>query len=104
MQERALVLQSEFVAETYLRRAYISGFTGSAGSVVITKDRAALWTNGRYFLQAENQLGSEWMLMQAGTIGVPRMSEWIRDNMPEGSKVRIDPVRDFNCQYYCNIS
>ncbi|CAM6126647.1 unnamed protein product [Calypogeia fissa] len=54
-------------------------------------DRAALWTNGRYFLQAKNQLGSEWTLTQASTIGVPTMSEWIRDNMPEGSKVRIDP-------------
>ncbi|CAM6120396.1 unnamed protein product [Calypogeia fissa] len=83
--------QSEFMAETYLRRAYISGFTGSAGSVVITKDRAALWTDGRYFLQAESQLGSEWTLMRAGTTGVPTMSEWIRDNMPEGSKVGIDP-------------
>lgn len=56
MQERALVLQSEFMADSYLRRAYISGFTGSAGSVVITKDRAALWTDGRYFLQVKSQL------------------------------------------------
>ena len=44
-------LQSEFIAECYMRRAYISGFTGSAGTAVVTKDKAALWTDGRYFLQ-----------------------------------------------------
>ncbi|XP_056168399.1 aminopeptidase P2-like isoform X3 [Syzygium oleosum] len=43
--------QSEFIAECYTRRAYISGFTGSAGTAVVTKDKAALWTDGRYFLQ-----------------------------------------------------
>ncbi|KHG06386.1 putative Xaa-Pro aminopeptidase P [Gossypium arboreum] len=43
--------QSEFIAECYMRRAYISGFTGSAGTAVVTKDKAALWTDGRYFLQ-----------------------------------------------------
>jgi Xaa-Pro aminopeptidase len=47
------VLQSEFMASSYERRAFISGFTGSAGSVVITKDTAALWTDGRYFLQVQ---------------------------------------------------
>lgn len=46
-----LVFQSEFIAECYMRRAYISGFTGSAGTAVVTKDKAALWTDGRYFLQ-----------------------------------------------------
>ncbi|KAL2612171.1 hypothetical protein R1flu_023863 [Riccia fluitans] len=83
--------QSEFIAACFMRRAYISGFTGSAGSVVITKDRAALWTDGRYFLQAENQLGPEWTLMRAGTAGVPPMSEWCRDSLPEGSRIGIDP-------------
>lgn len=43
--------QSEFIAECYMRRAYISGFTGSAATAVVTKDKAALWTDGRYFLQ-----------------------------------------------------
>lgn len=43
--------QSEFIAECYMRRAYISGFTGSAGTAVVTKQTAALWTDGRYFLQ-----------------------------------------------------
>nr|POE93686.1 xaa-pro aminopeptidase 1 [Quercus suber] len=58
--------QSEFIAECYMRRTYISGFTGSAGTAVITKDKAALWTDGRYFLQAEKQLNSCWILMRAG--------------------------------------
>ena len=48
--------QSEFIAECYMRRAYISGFTGSAGTAVITKDKAALWTDGRYFLQVWEKL------------------------------------------------
>ncbi len=43
--------QSEFIAECYMRREYISGFTGSAGTAVVTKDKAAFWTDGRYFLQ-----------------------------------------------------
>lgn len=44
-------MQSEFIADCYMRRAYISAFTGSAGTAVVTKDKAALWTDGRYFLQ-----------------------------------------------------
>jgi hypothetical protein len=48
-------------------------------------------------MQAEAQLGHEWTLMRAGTTGVPSMSEWIRDNLPEGSKVGIDPVRSSFC-------
>ncbi|BBN15819.1 Xaa-Pro aminopeptidase [Marchantia polymorpha subsp. ruderalis] len=83
--------QSEFIADCFMRRAFISGFTGSAGSVIISKDRASLWTDGRYFLQAENQLGPHWTLMRAGTAGVPSMSEWCRDNLPEGSVVGVDP-------------
>lgn len=44
-------MQSEFIADCYMRRAYISAFTGTAGTAVVTKDKAALWTDGRYFLQ-----------------------------------------------------
>lgn len=47
--------QSEYLPENYKTRAFISGFTGSAGTVVVTKDKAILWTDGRYFLQAEKQ-------------------------------------------------
>ena len=48
--------QSEYVGEHFKARAFISGFTGSAGTVIITKDDAGLWTDGRYFIQAEKQL------------------------------------------------
>lgn len=83
--------QSEFMADCFRRRAYISGFTGSAGTAVVTKDHAALWTDGRYFLQAENQLGVHWQLMRAGMPGVPSYVEWLRDQLNQGSKVGIDP-------------
>lgn len=46
-----LLFQSEFIAECFMRRAYLTGFTGSAGTAVVTKNKAALWTDGRYFLQ-----------------------------------------------------
>ena len=48
--------QSEYVGEYFKCRRFISGFTGSAGTVVVTLDEAGLWTDGRYFIQAENQL------------------------------------------------
>ncbi|RAL52500.1 hypothetical protein DM860_007357 [Cuscuta australis] len=83
--------QSEFIAECYMRRAYISGFTGSAGTAVVTKDKAALWTDGRYFLQAEKQLSSSWILMRAGNWGVPTMSEWLTSVLPPGCRIGIDP-------------
>ncbi|OVA12581.1 Creatinase [Macleaya cordata] len=83
--------QSEFIAECYMRRAYISGFTGSAGTAVVTKDKAALWTDGRYFLQAEKQLSPSWILMRAGNYGVPTTSEWINDVLTPGCRIGIDP-------------
>uniref|UniRef100_A0A7N1A5F9 Metallopeptidase M24 family protein n=1 Tax=Kalanchoe fedtschenkoi TaxID=63787 RepID=A0A7N1A5F9_KALFE len=83
--------QSEFIAECYMRRTYISGFTGSAGTAVVTKDKAALWTDGRYFLQAEKQLNSNWILMRAGSLGVPTTSEWLNEVLAPGCKVGIDP-------------
>ncbi|KAH9689264.1 Aminopeptidase P2 [Citrus sinensis] len=83
--------QSEFIAECYMRRAYISGFTGSAGTAVVTKDKAALWTDGRYFLQAEKQLSSSWILMRSGNHGVPTTFEWLNDVLAPGGRVGIDP-------------
>ncbi|XP_024540486.1 xaa-Pro aminopeptidase ApepP [Selaginella moellendorffii] len=46
-------------------------------------EKAALWTDGRYYLQAENQLGLEWTLMRGGSVGVPSYSEWLRDNLSD---------------------
>lgn len=62
---------SEYPPDCHARREFISGFDGSAGTAVVTHDVAALWTDGRYFLQAGEQLSSEWTLMKAGTPGVP---------------------------------
>ncbi|XWS57538.1 hypothetical protein CRYUN_Cryun09bG0183100 [Craigia yunnanensis] len=62
-----------------------------AGTAVVTKDKAALWTDGRYFLQAEKQLSSSWILMRAGNLGVPETSEWLNDILAPGGRVGIDP-------------
>ena len=59
--------QSEYLADFYKTREYITGFTGSAGLAVITKNEAGLWTDGRYFIQAENELkNSEVKLFRIG--------------------------------------
>ena len=64
--------QSEYVGEHFKSRAFITGFTGSAGTAVITKEESCLWTDGRYFLQAESQLqGSGIRLQKMGEPGVP---------------------------------
>ncbi|CAA6659117.1 unnamed protein product [Spirodela intermedia] len=82
---------SEFIAECFMRRAFISGFTGSAGTAVVTRGKAALWTDGRYFLQAEKQLNKDWVLMRSGNIGVPTTGEWLNDVLTPGCRVGIDP-------------
>ncbi|CAN4108747.1 unnamed protein product [Withania somnifera] len=83
--------QSEFIAEWYMRRTYKSRFTGSAGTAVVTKNKAALWTDGRYFLQAEKQLKSSWDLMRAGNMGVPTPSQWLNTVLAPGCRIGIDP-------------
>ena len=69
---------SEYVNDYFKCREYISGFTGSAGTLAVTPDTAALWTDGRYFLQAEAELsGSGIELMKEGTEGVPTLEQYI---------------------------
>ncbi|RWS28994.1 aminopeptidase-like protein, partial [Leptotrombidium deliense] len=82
--------QSEYISNSDRRLAFISGFTGSAGTVVITLDDAALWTDGRYFLQAEKQLGQNWTLMRDGLPDTPSQSEWLNKVLPNGSRVGVD--------------
>jgi len=84
--------QSEYPPNCFARREYISGFTGSAGTAVITRDDACLWTDGRYFLQADDELSSEWKLQKAGLPSTPKISEWLRDSLAPGSHVGIDPL------------
>ena len=76
---------SEYVNAYFKCREFVSGFTGSAGTLVVTEDAAALWTDGRYFLQAESELaGSEIMLMREGEPDVPEISEWLRQRLTSG--------------------
>lgn len=83
--------QSEYVAEYWQSRAWISGFTGSVGTVVITANKACLWVDGRYHVQAEKQLkGSEFILMKQGLQGVPSFIEWIQEELLEGQTVGFD--------------
>jgi Xaa-Pro aminopeptidase len=68
---------SEYLAPCDARREYITGFTGSAGLAVITRDDARCWTDGRYFLQAGKELGPGWTLMKAGLPETPTWSKWL---------------------------
>ncbi len=83
--------QSEYVGEHFKARAFITGFTGSAGTAVITKEAAGLWTDGRYFIQAEQQLsGNGVKLFKMGEPGVPTVEEFIADVLPEGGTLGFD--------------
>lgn len=76
---------SEYVSEYFKSREYISGFTGSAGEVIVTQDNAWLWTDGRYFIQAEKQLsGTEYTLNRAGEPGVPGIKDFIPKHLDGG--------------------
>lgn len=82
---------SEYVPDCWQRRAWVSGFDGSAGDVVITAKRAGLWTDGRYFLQAEAQLaGTGIELMRMGVEGVPSIEDFLTDQLPAGATVGSD--------------
>jgi Xaa-Pro aminopeptidase len=84
--------QSEYVPPVWQRRAWISGFSGSAGTAVITRDSARLWTDSRYWLQAARQLeGSCFELMRQGDADVPNVGRWLASVLVEGEAVGIDP-------------
>ncbi|KAI9462819.1 putative Xaa-Pro aminopeptidase P [Lactarius psammicola] len=82
---------SEYPAECDKRRAFISGFNGSAGTAIVTKDKAYLFTDGRYFLQAEQQLDKNWTLMKQGLPDVPTWQESITKNFAPPARPGIDP-------------
>ncbi len=82
---------SEYVGEHFRVREYLSGFTGSAGTLVVTLDEARLWTDGRYFIQAEQQLsGSGIELMRHGENGVPTIEEFLINTAPDGAVCGFD--------------
>ena len=83
--------QSEYVADHWKGREWISGFNGSAGTAVVTMTSAALWTDSRYFLAAEEQLkGTEYQLMKLKIEGTPTIAEWIGRECGAGAEVGID--------------
>ena len=83
--------QSEYVGEHFKARAFISGFTGSAGTVIITKDDAGLWTDGRYFIQAEKQLeGSGIRLFRMAEPDVPTKEEYLESVLPDHGVLGFD--------------
>ena len=84
--------QSEYVSDADERRQFISGFTGSAGTALILAESAYLWTDGRYFLQASNELSSDWTLMKSGQPGVLELNDWVVQNMKSGQTVGVDPL------------
>lgn len=82
---------SEYVGDYFRCRAFISGFDGSAGTVIVTQDAAGLWTDGRYFLQAEDQLkGTGITLFKMREEGVPTVQEYITENIGEGQTLGFD--------------
>lgn len=82
---------SEYVGEYFKCRRYMSGFTGSAGTMVVTQEMAGLWTDGRYFLQAESQLaGTGVDLYKIGEPGVPAVDKFIVDTLQEGQCLGFD--------------
>lgn len=82
---------SEYIAEHFQARAWLSGFKGSAGTAVVTASQALLWTDGRYHIQAIRDLdGTPFELMKQGFPGVPRPEEWLKLTLPYGARIAID--------------
>ena len=83
--------ESEYVGSYFKARKFITGFTGSAGTAVITLTEAGLWTDGRYFVQAAKQLeGTTVTLYKMGMEGVPRVNEYIENTLAEGECLGFD--------------
>lgn len=82
---------SEYIGEYYKTREFVSGFNGSAGTLIVTMNEACLWTDGRYFLQAKEQLkGSDIALMSMGEEGVPSIREFLEKSLFSGSVIGFD--------------
>lgn len=82
---------SEYLPAHWQTRAWASGFTGSAGTLVITRTESAVWADGRYFIQAAKQLaGSEITLMKMGQPGVPTVAEYLADKLPAHGVLALD--------------
>lgn len=91
---------SEYLPEEWQERAWLSGFLGSAGFVVVTKDKAGLWTDGRYFTQAAIELdGSGIDLFKDGMEGTPNYIDWIISEIPAEGKVAVNALAASNANW-----
>ena len=82
---------SEYVDRYFKMREYLSGFTGSNGTLVVSAEEAGLWTDGRYFIQAEKELaGTGSGCSACWTKGVPTIQEYLQENMKEGQTLGFD--------------
>ena len=83
--------QSEYVGDYFKSREFMSGFTGSSGTLIISMDEAGLWTDGRYFIQAENELKDSGIkLFKMGEDGVPTIEEYLLEKLPKNSTLGFD--------------
>lgn len=91
---------SEYLPKEWQERSWLSGFTGSAGFLVVTKNEAALWTDGRYFVQAAIELdGSGITLMKDGMEGTPNYIDWIISQVPENGKIAVNALATSNMNW-----
>lgn len=91
MLRKEFLFQSEFISRSDRRLEYITGFTGSNGIAVITLKLAALWTDSRYYIQAENEVDSNWMVMKMGLPETPSVENWIASQLQAEESVSSDP-------------
>ena len=82
---------SEYLASCDERRAFITGFNGSAGTAIVTAKEALLWTDARYFLQAEAQMDENWTLMKEGQQDTLSRGQWLAEHLDSGANVGVDP-------------
>lgn len=88
---------SEYVATHLQRRAFMTGFNGSAGTAVVTENKALVWTDGRYWLEAAESLYPEYTLMKQGKLDTPTIEEWLESEFGSSAAVGMDP-------YVCTVA
>ncbi|KAJ3587496.1 hypothetical protein NHX12_011093 [Muraenolepis orangiensis] len=94
---------SEYTAPRDARIAFMTGFTGSAGTTVVTATKAVLWTDSRYWVQAERQMDCNWKLERESSIG--KICDWLLAEFPEGGKIGFDPfVFSLKTHEYYNVN
>lgn len=83
---------SEYISERWQTRAYLSGFRGSAGTLVVTSDAARLWVDPRYHMRADSEtVGTPITVFKQGNPGVPELIDWLAESLPAGSTLGFDP-------------